>query len=423
MVAGQHFPEVSIVLATRNRVEILRRTLERVHECGLPRRNYEVILVDNGSTDGTAGQVQSLCDVLVRLRGNRGSCAKSLGVARARGRFILFLDDDSFPHPESVERMVEHFEADAALGFAGFTIQLPDGRLEGSALPGVFHGAGVGFRAEALRQAGGLDVGLFMQAEEYDLSFRLANAGWGGRVFEDLHVDHLKTAQARQSERTTYFDVRNNLRLAARYLPSPAHRLYQQDWLQRYQWLAQGEGHERAYSRGRRAGVAYGLWDRPKFRRHRLCAATFEHFFRWDELHRRMLDLAERGIRRAVFADLGKNVYAFFRAAALARVAVVAVADDRFHAPQRWYRGIPVCTTHQGLREPADAIVVSNMAAPFATATAQRWRERTELPVFCWYGLPGTDARNQVRCAPVQEVADEHAGERDRSGLAWMQDR
>ena len=61
--------------------------------------------------------------------------------------------------------MIEHFEADPRLGAAGFTVHLPDGRLEGGALPGVFLGCGVGFRAEALRGAGGLDPSLFMQAE------------------------------------------------------------------------------------------------------------------------------------------------------------------------------------------------------------------------------------------------------------------
>ena len=83
-----------------------------------------------------------------------------------------------------------------------------------------------------------------MQAEEYDLAFRLAATGWRVRVFDDLHVHHEKTTQSRQSDRTTYLDVRNNLRVVARHLPPPYYRFYRHDLLARYKWLAMHFGHE-----------------------------------------------------------------------------------------------------------------------------------------------------------------------------------
>jgi putative ABC transport system substrate-binding protein len=55
------------------------------------------------------------------------------------------------------------------------------------ALPGVFVGCGVGLRAEAYAESGGLDRTFFMQAEEYDLSFRLAVAGW--EVGRNLRIE------------------------------------------------------------------------------------------------------------------------------------------------------------------------------------------------------------------------------------------
>ena len=62
------------------------------------------------------------------------------------------------------------------------------------------------------------------------------NAGWTIRVFDDLHVDHLKTPRARRSGRLNYYDTRNNLLLAARYLPAPWHAVYANDWRRRYGW-------------------------------------------------------------------------------------------------------------------------------------------------------------------------------------------
>ena len=146
--------------------------------------------------------------------------------------------------------MCAHFEADPRLGAAGFTVHLPDGSQECSALPHVFVGCGVGLRASALQEVGGLDLSFFMQAEEYDLSWRLLQADWKVKIFEDLQVDHLKSPLARRSERTTFYDIRNNLRIIARYLPQPFADIYLEDWLQRYAWIAESAGHTDAFERG-----------------------------------------------------------------------------------------------------------------------------------------------------------------------------
>ena len=194
---------VSFVLATHNRRAITLDTLNNLLTTGRPTSPFEVIVVDNASTDGTAQAVRTQFPTVTLLAEaqNLGSCAKALGVDRAAGRFVVFLDDDSYPRPGTIDRMIEHFEADPQLAAAGFRVHLPDGREECSAFPDVFIGCGVGFRASALSEVGGLDRALFMQAEEYDLSFRLINAGYQVRTFDDLHVDHLKTPCARRSNR------------------------------------------------------------------------------------------------------------------------------------------------------------------------------------------------------------------------------
>lgn len=379
-------PDVSFVLATHNRCAVVMDTLSQLFRCGLDRRDYEIILVDNASDDGTPGAAGSQADLVLRLRRNAGSCAKAFGVERASGRCIVFLDDDSFPRPGSMTRMIEHFGADPKLGAAGFTVHLPDGRREGGALPGVFLGCGVGFRAEALRGAGGLDRTFFMQAEEYDLSFRLVASGWTINVFDDLHVDHLKTPQARKTDRTTYFDVRNNLRIVSRYLPSPQFEVYREDLLQRYRWLAQRDGHADAFKRGVRAGRRRCVIERLTYRARRLSPASLEYFYRWAEVREHTADLRESGVRRIVLADLGKNVYAFYQAARGLGMDVAVIGDDRFCAPGRSYRGIPIVGLDDALSRNHEAVVVANTSAVHGGDTYERVAARASHPVYFWFG-------------------------------------
>lgn len=373
--------------------------------CGLNRRDYQVIVVDNASRDGTLELARREADVVVGLRRNRGSCAKAYGLVHATGEYVVFLDDDSFPRPGSLSKMIGRFASHPRLGAAGFAVHLPDGRQEASALPGVFVGAGVGFRAEALRQAGGLDVTFFMQAEEFDVCFRLHVAGWDVAVFDDLQVDHLKTPRARRSDRTCFLDIRNNLRVIDRYLPAAYREVYRRDWRERYGWLAQRDGHLRAFRAGCAAGRLMGSVERWSFRRWRLDSSALAYFFRWGEIADRMKVLKSEGVQRIALLDLGKNVYPFVRGARMAGLDVRAIGDNRFAASGRDYRGIPIVPQSRAISLPVDAFVVANTAWVHAEATAATARHATGRPVFCWYGRQCEPA-DAVSYTPA-EIADE----------------
>jgi GT2 family glycosyltransferase len=382
-------PTLSVILATHNRRDILLSTLDRVRACGLPPDEFETWVVDNGSSDGSAAAVAARPDVnLIRLPQNAGACAKAQAIERARGEFLLLLDDDSYPRPGCVPLMIQRLRSDPRLAAAGFTVHLPDGSQECSALPRTFVGCGVGLRAQAVRTVGGLDRSFFMAAEEYDLAFRLLAADWRVQIFGDLQVEHLKSPGARQPRRLAYYDVRNNLRLIARYLPQPHARIYRQDWLERYQWLAEQAGHENAYRRGVAAGRALSVVERWTYRHWRLMRAALEEIFSWSFVQARMNELRTRGVRRIVLADLGKNVYAFWRGARAAGLQVLAVGDDRFARPGRFYRDVRIVPLEQALRMHADAFVVSNTSYVHADARQRGLSRITRVPVYSWFPPP-----------------------------------
>jgi GT2 family glycosyltransferase len=384
--------DVTFLIAAHNRREVLLNTLRQLRRCGLPPESYETILVDNASTDGTADAVAAAFPevVLLREKLNRGACVKNAGLPIARGRFVVFLDDDSYPLAGSVARMIRHFEADPLLGAAVFDVQLPDGSRECSAYPNVFIGCGTGFRRRALAQVGGLPEDFFMQAEEYDLSLRLLAAGWVVRRFDDLHVAHLKTPTARKSTRTTRLDVRNNLTLIGRYFPDRWVMPFALDWANRYAMLAAARGHRLAHWQGMAEAAiraVRGIDRRP------LTDEAFESFARIDAIRHRLRAARDAfGFQRILLADLGKNVLAYWMAAEACGLEVIAVADDTLGGRGWTYRDLPIVSNDEARRTPFDAVVISNMSPVHAALRRTCWRRARREPVIDFFETTLTSA-------------------------------
>ncbi len=380
-------PQVSIVIATCNRREDLLHTLDQLQAVTDEADGTEIIVTDNCSSDGTAEAVRaSFPDVkLIPMDENKGATAKAWGVEQARGEYVLFLDDDSYPRPGSLGRMLQKFAKDPQLGCANFTAHLRDGRRECSALPNVYIGCGAGFHRQTLLEVGNLDRDMFMLAEEYDLSFRLIQAGWKVRTFRDLRVDHLKSPHSRLNSNAIFYNTRNNLLIAARYLPEPHNYIFRKDWLQRYQWLADRMGEQEAYEKGREEGLNRWAKERETYIGWRLNSAAFEKLFHFAYIHHRMHALATSGIHKIVFADLGKNIYPFFQAAGQMNLEILAIGDDAFARRQRLYRGIPVVPLKTAFLQNPDAAVIANTSPVHAELTANRLIGMTRLPVHLWF--------------------------------------
>jgi glycosyltransferase involved in cell wall biosynthesis len=106
-------PRVSVVVATRNRRQQLARALASVDAQRY--RSFEVIVVDDGSTDGTGAWLcaQRPQDCVIGTDRPRGAAtARNRGVAQARGEIVAFLDDDDAWHPAYLEVQVRQLDAD-----------------------------------------------------------------------------------------------------------------------------------------------------------------------------------------------------------------------------------------------------------------------------------------------------------------------
>jgi glycosyltransferase involved in cell wall biosynthesis len=111
---AQRPPFVSVVIPTRNRIHLLTDALGSLLEQDYPEDRYEIVVVDDGSTDGTAGIVDALATArqqprmrLVRRPPKNQNAARNLGVSTARGSLVAFLDDDEVAPRNWLSGLVE----------------------------------------------------------------------------------------------------------------------------------------------------------------------------------------------------------------------------------------------------------------------------------------------------------------------------
>jgi GT2 family glycosyltransferase len=123
-------PVVSIIVAVYNGSQVLPKALEAL------RRNtepcYELILVENGSTDESASLVRQAehATVIINTRNLGFGAANNQGAARASGRYLLFMNQDVFVDPGWLAPLVDRIEADQRIGAVGPKLIFPDGSLQ-----------------------------------------------------------------------------------------------------------------------------------------------------------------------------------------------------------------------------------------------------------------------------------------------------
>lgn len=376
--------KLTCVISAHNRRDALLDTLDALPESvGLARHEWEMIVIDNGSDDGTSEALTRRRDVrVISLAENEGVPARNLALAQARGKYVAFLEHDIRPVgraiPQALAYLARHTATVAVVG----RVILPDGKADAPALPTVLMSGASLVRKSALDQVGGFAAEFFRQAADYELSFRLWQSGYRIGRFEDLQFSRSRKPAAKINQLTCRMDLRNNLILCARYLPRPLRHAYRNDWMRRYTLLARHGGRAAAANTAVKESRIWGRREAAVGRR-LLGAEAVESIFglraqrdaviAWSNRHR---------VHRVCIADWGKNLFATWSACKAAGLTVVAVLDATPAFAGSRYRGIPVIPESAADSKSFDGILLSNVNPAQVEERANHLEARFGLPVL-----------------------------------------
>ncbi|MBK8031114.1 MAG: glycosyltransferase family 2 protein [Chloroflexi bacterium] len=250
--------DLGIVILNWNTRDLLRTCLETVY-ASQGDLTYQVVVVDNCSTDGSADMVRQhfpQATLIARTENDGYSAGNNVGL-RALGfkgkgqtapdapRYALLLNPDTEVPPDVFAHMVAWMDSRTEVGAAGVKLVLPDGTLDKAcrrAFPtpmvSLYHFSGLGklfpnsprfarynmtylspdletevdsvvgaymqVRREALDAVGLLDEVFFMYGEDIDWAFRIKSAGWKIVYHPQVAVKHVKRAASRQSRKAQF---------------------------------------------------------------------------------------------------------------------------------------------------------------------------------------------------------------------------
>lgn len=232
--------DVSIIIVSWNTRELLRDCLTSVFEQAGD-ADYEVIVVDNASTDGTVEMVRDEFDrvVLIENEQNRGfASANNQGMAVAEGRYVLLLNSDTIVLDGAIAKTVRFADTQGRAGVVGCRVLNPDGTLQPTCFmfPSILNmllsstylyklfpksrlfgrermswwdrgdvrevdvvtGCFMLVRREAIGQVGVMDERFFMYAEEADWCYRFRKQGWQVIFTPVGEIVHLGGGSSRQ---------------------------------------------------------------------------------------------------------------------------------------------------------------------------------------------------------------------------------
>jgi glycosyltransferase involved in cell wall biosynthesis len=221
-------PRISVVINTLNREKSLGDTLDGFR-WQTYRGDFEIIVVNGPSTDGTQALIESW---LPKIRIGRCpaanlSMSRNIGICMAAGDIVAFIDDDGIPEPEWLDQIASAYDSDEVGGaggrvydHTGYYFQseyclvdrlanaddtLP-GPMPQRCFPGSFQfphllGTNATFRRSALLEIGGFDEEFDYFLDETDLCLRLMDAGYLIRQLDDAYVHHKYAASDLRTEK------------------------------------------------------------------------------------------------------------------------------------------------------------------------------------------------------------------------------
>lgn len=269
-------PLVSVVIPAYNAAAFLRETIDSV--LAQSYAPVEIVVVDDGSTDGTPQVAASFGDAIHYVRqANRGvSSARNRGLQESTGVYLCFLDADDWLYPEDLERKVELLENNPELALAHALVEVtgpaldPTGEImrgaEGHVLddllelipPAIPCPSNVLIRRSVLADVGVFDEELGTSAD-YDLWLRIAREHPVGRV------DHV-SVKYRRHEGAMFTDVEAQLQDMGRIFRKHRARLGSRPAWRTLQWRfyrsVAGEYRRRGRWLAAMMFIVRGLWAR-----------------------------------------------------------------------------------------------------------------------------------------------------------------
>lgn len=262
-------PRLSIIVLTRNRLDVLRNCIRSILRQSY--RDFEIVILDDASddTDTAATIAREFADP--RIRPYRTT--SSLGVAggrtflmkESRGEFLVSIDDDAvFVGTNALDAICHAFDREPAIGILAFKITnvlngqrrplVPLSRLTVArnpnaisrrALVSSFRGGGHAIRKRVVEHCGGYRSDMMFGEEELDLAYRAIRSGFHIAYEPSIDVEHfprptaVSTSSGRASGRSElFYHIRNRAYLAYRYLPSRYVFPYLSIWAVRYAWAS-----------------------------------------------------------------------------------------------------------------------------------------------------------------------------------------
>jgi glycosyltransferase involved in cell wall biosynthesis len=265
---GESWPRISIIVCSYNGEPTIRETFEGIAR--LAYENYEVVVVDDGSTDRTAEIASEFDCQLISVPNGGLSSARNIGLRAATGEIVAYIDDDAYPSPHWLSFLAIEFLTRDHVGIGGPNLAPPDDGFVADCVAnspgGPSHvlitdllaehlpGCNMAFRRDAVLAIEGFDTRFRIAGDDVDLCWRLLEQG------ETLgfHAGAVVWHHRRGSVRTYLRQQRNYGRAEA---------MLEQKWPERYnrfghlRWSGTlyGKGHTRPLSLHRKR-IHHGVW-------------------------------------------------------------------------------------------------------------------------------------------------------------------
>ncbi|HTL39493.1 MAG TPA: glycosyltransferase family 2 protein [Methylomirabilota bacterium] len=218
--------DLSIIILNYNTKDLLQKCLESVFASQTPYK-FEVIVSDNGSTDGSLGMVKENFPQAKLLENNANlgfAKGNNVAIKQAHGRYILLLNSDTEVRPDTLDLCISKMDSDPQIGILGCKVLLPDGTLHqasrrrfpnpANAFLRLFGlrrfssynyakvsidqemtvdsvvGAFLMIRKSVVDQIGFLDEDFFMYGEDLDWCWRVKDAGYKVLYYPKAEITH-----------------------------------------------------------------------------------------------------------------------------------------------------------------------------------------------------------------------------------------